>query len=240
VGCSLQNFDNLGSGAGELVAGGAAGVAGTTDMGGTGGAAGGASAGTTGIGGGGVGGTATRPPEAGGGPNGGTGGGLPPIGSGGTSVGDGGPGESVNLFEDPSFEAGHSDWAGFGNSDISDVSDRAHTGTHCIGSIDRTETWEGPSFRIESVVSAGASYQASVWAWSEVSPTLSLSLKQVCSGDTATYTTIATASAASTWVKLQGNFTVPSCTLSELRLYIEGPAAEEDFYVDDVSLSLAP
>jgi hypothetical protein len=66
---------------------------------------------------------------------------------------------------------------------------------------------------------------------------LSLTLKVHCAGEEASYLHIADATGGNaSWTQLSGAFTVPTCTLSELSLYVEGPAAGVNLYVDDVGV----
>jgi carbohydrate binding protein with CBM4/9 domain len=183
-----------------------------------------------------------------------------PIGNGGAGGSAGnagaGAGEPENLIVNPSFEAGHANWIGFGNSTILDVIGGAHSGDQCIASMNRTQSWEGPSFDALSIVTPGQVYQVGAWvrldagtpngaadAGSEdagppvVAPqAVALSFKSLCEGAPEVYTPIISMAVGPTWRLLQARLTVPSCTLNELRIYFEGPAPGTVFYVDDVSL----
>jgi hypothetical protein len=58
-----------------------------------------------------------------------------------------------------------------------------------------------------------------------------------CTGAADQFVRIGTAHATdSAWTQLTGTLTVPSCPLSGLIAYFEGPAAGIDSYVDDVAL----
>ncbi len=263
AGCSLQNFDALGSGADGLDplgvgdVGGAAGAgmggAGTGGAGqgeggaGAAGAAWGGSAGSGAGGGGAAGGSVPAPVE-------GNGGGAAEGGS-GNDVGSGGnagsavapsadAGVGPNLFSDPGFEVAHVGWVGFGDSSIVDVVGEGLLGSRCISSVDRTETFEGPSHRLEALVQPGESYlvEASVRTGAGAAA-MRISLKQACEGSDETYPLVATGSANNAdWLHLEGTFTVPaaaSCTLTEYLVYIEGPESGVSFFVDDVGLYLA-
>lgn len=205
AGCSLQDFDGLGTGLPAI--GGSAG---------------------------------SDSPEAGvGGTDPGLGGAGGSDGTGGTEGPEtGAPVENPNLFTDPSFEDGHSGWIPFGNSLILDVSDQAHSGTHCIQSFDRTQTYEGPSRRIAGLVTKGAAYEASGWVRAEGGPTINLAIKQSCQGASDSYITFASAVETTAWTQVAGIFTVPDCVLTEYLLYFEGPPGGVDFFLDDVSLRL--
>jgi hypothetical protein len=63
-----------------------------------------------------------------------------------------------------------------------------------------------------------------------------MSLKTVCEGATEAYSPIAATAVGDAWTPVSGEFTAPTCVLSELRIYLEGPPADVDFFVDDVSM----
>jgi hypothetical protein len=180
---------------------------------------------------------------------------------GGGSAGNAGAGgvDPQNLIVNASFEAGHANWIGFGNSTILDVLGKAHSGDLCIASTNRTQSWEGPSYDALSIVTAGQAYQMGAWVRldagsdgasadagagdagtpEELLQTVALSFKSLCEGAPETYTPIRSMAVGTTWRFLQGRLTVPSCTLNELRIYFEGPAPGIVFHVDDVSLVVA-
>ena len=39
------------------------------------------------------------------------------------------------------------------------------------------------------------------------------------------------------WVEFTGSIAVPDCTLTELLIYVEGPGADVNIYIDDVVIS---
>jgi hypothetical protein len=217
--CSLQNFDELSDGLGSR----------------------GASGGASGNGSGGASGNGALPPN--GGASGSSTDGA--SGSGGMSAGasgDADAGERRNLIPDPGFEAGHQGWIAFGGSAIVDVDSQGREGSRCISSIDRTETFEGPSLDIEALVEADATYWLEAWVRvSAGTQRLSLSLKTVCEGLDATYAPIVSDFAGDDeWTELSGQFTTPTCALIEFAFYVEGPASGVSFYVDDVGLYPVP
>jgi cellulase/cellobiase CelA1 len=62
-------------------------------------------------------------------------------------------------------------------------------------------------------------------------------LRSVCQGSSTVYTNVASGTATNSgWVQLTGSFEVPSCTLSQLGIYAEGPRTTVVLYVDDVSI----
>jgi hypothetical protein len=217
----------------------------SSEWGSVGGGQGGTQAGSGGVGGAGQGGSGTSGDSGAGGSAGNAGAGA---------------GEPVNLIVNSSFEAGHANWIGFGNSTILDVLSGAHSGDQCIASTNRTQSWEGPSYDALAIVTPGQVYQVGAWvrldtgtpggaaedAGSEDAGTpvlapqaVALSFKSLCEGAPEVYTPLISMAVGPTWRLLQARLNVPSCTLNELRIYFEGPAPGRVFYVDDVSLSVA-
>jgi hypothetical protein len=147
------------------------------------------------------------------------------------------------LIPDPSFEGGHAGWMGFGDSHIIDVAD-AHSGGRSIMATNRQWTWEGPGYDIRSLVIAGEPYAVSAWVRNEFdSDSIILTLKTQCSGEE-TYTRLATRAVGADWMSIDASFFAPACAelevLEELVIYVEGPAAQKNLLLDDVSLRWAP
>ena len=150
---------------------------------------------------------------------------------------------SPELIPNPSFEGGHDGWMGFGDSHIIDAAD-AHSGSRSILATNRQYTWEGPGYDIRSLVVAGAPYAVSAWVRNEFdSDSIILTLKTQCSGEP-TYTRLATRAVGANWMSIDASFFAPACgpleALEELVVYVEGPAANRNLLVDDVSLRSAP
>jgi hypothetical protein len=156
---------------------------------------------------------------------------TPPVGS------DGGAAEpGPELFPDPSFEAGHAGWLGFGESRVTDVLE-GHTGNRAILSTNRNATWEGPIYDILPLVLPAQPYAVSAWVRNEVGTNnIMLTLEATC-GSEITYTPLSTRAVATQWQQLDASFIAPDCAdLTELSVYIEGPPATYNVLVDDTSL----
>ena len=140
------------------------------------------------------------------------------------------------LFPDPSFEAGHAGWLGFGDSRITDVLE-AHTGNRAILATNRNATWEGPIYDILPLVLPGQPYAISAWVRNEIGThNIMITLKTTC-GDDTTYSPLSTRAVATQWQQLDASFIVPDCSdLKELYVYVEGPPATYNVLVDDTSL----
>jgi hypothetical protein len=92
-------------------------------------------------------------------------------------------------------------------------------------------------------------YQASAWATVGGLPDggapspqqVKMTAKYTCAGGTPTYATIGSVSGvlAGTWGQITGSFATTCTSLaagSKIEVYIEGPAAGIDLYVDDVAI----
>jgi hypothetical protein len=200
---------------------------------------------------GGSGGSGGTPPDIGG--AGGSAGTAGRSGAGGSQSGGSGSGNAGNgsvpndagvtgnLFPDPGFELGHVGWGPFGTTTIVDVAGEGRNGTKCVEATDRVQAYAGPSRSIKPpFTEPGQTYRVEGWVRAGVgTPTISMTVKTLCDGETEIYTVVNNVAASATEYKeLSGNFSVPTCTLTEYVVYFEGPVAGESFYVDDVGLYL--
>lgn len=153
-------------------------------------------------------------------------------------------GESLppNLLPDPGFETGPGDFsAAFGG--VLEVSAaQARSGEQSLRVSARTETWQGAVVDLTARVEAGRSYLASVHALvdSAAPQSLLLTSRVGCAGLEDEFVTVATGIGdRGAWVELAGELTPPAaseCELEDVLLYVEGPPAQFDLYVDDASL----
>lgn len=228
-----SNPGNAGEGGTDSVSGGSSGSGGSSQAGGSAG---------------------TGTYDGSGGTSGGAGGTA--SGDGGTTAGTGGNGECApsgdpggasapafdgglpeNLISDPSFESGHAGWVGQGSPTIVDVDEHPHTGLRCLRATNRAQSWMGPLLPIGSLVTGGASYEASAWVRLSADAQVSLTLKEECAGEATTFSSLHFDTATGCdWRRLSGQFVAPSCTLTHLDLVIEGASAGVDIFVDDVAL----
>jgi hypothetical protein len=241
VACSLQDFSHLSGGepdAGPFAAAGAGATAGaggafTGGDGGVGGAAGmgpGASGAAGAVGNSGSGGAGGTGGVGGAGGTGGVGG----AGSVSEPSDDAGPDD--NLVSDPGFETGVSNWGIFGAVLLSWQSQGPYAGSHCLRASSRSDSWAGPLYPLKAVVSAGQTYSVTAWLrTSHVDQSLKITAKTLCSGDTSSSfaEVVSLSPAQNYWQLYSGTFVAPSCTLEDFGLYIEGPPAGEDIYVDE-------
>lgn len=143
----------------------------------------------------------------------------------------------------PGFEDGNTTgwtvWAG----DLSPSKAAVHTGDYSGLVTERTEAWQGPVRDLIDVIKDGHTYQFSVWVKLDNADDSYVKLTiQQADGDGTHYTVISEATAYNDrWVQLSGTFT-PDITgyLEGLNLYVEGPAAGVQFYVDDLQIKWSP
>jgi hypothetical protein len=154
------------------------------------------------------------------------------------------------LLSNASFEDGKGDWIPLGGAVLRVSRTTAHTGERSLQLGGRTQSWEGPSLDVTALVQPGQQYVASAWVRtaSEGQP-FHIVRKAICAGDAGAdgngqgyiYAQLASTYAYGTWSQIvAAPFTVPDCELSSFAIHVEGPAPGATFFLDDVSLSVAP
>lgn len=146
----------------------------------------------------------------------------------------------ANLLSNSGFETGTTDgWVAWGGATIAATTAQARTGVYSGIVTNRNATWEGPVATLTAAVTLGATYAASMWLRVDGAPSapVDLTVKTTCSGAADVYQQIASGTATDTgWVQLSGTIVVPLCSLVELDLYAEGPAAGVNLLADDASV----
>ncbi|MFE6076430.1 endo-1,4-beta-xylanase [Paenibacillus sp. NPDC057886] len=105
----------------------------------------------------------------------------------------------------------------------------------------RSDSWHGPTLRVEQLVETGKEYQISAWVKliEPASTTLQLST-QVGQGSGASYNSVAstTVNVGDGWVKLEGTYRYNSLGDGYLTIYVEAPNSKTaSFYVDDIRIA---
>lgn len=156
-------------------------------------------------------------------------------------------GTPPNLLANSSFEAGADGWSGFGVPSVSVVKD-AHTGDKALLASDRSASSQGPAIDVTSVVKSGFIYQASAFVSIKrdkhgkhgkhpAPEPVALTAKISCDGAAPTFLPIASGTATrDEYTALTGTLTLPLCTITQVVLYAEGPAAGVDLLIDDAAL----
>jgi glucuronoarabinoxylan endo-1,4-beta-xylanase len=144
----------------------------------------------------------------------------------------------TNILINPGFESGTEGWAGR-SCTIEAVKTVAHSGSGSAKATGRTANWQGVKQSVFDKMVNGKAYRVSGWVRLEnaASAPVALSVEQQ-DGKGTNYHNVASATATdSNWVLLSGDFTLDvNGTLSFLDVYFEGPAADVNFYVDDVNV----
>ena len=143
-----------------------------------------------------------------------------------------------NIVSNGTFESGTSGWYTYSGV-ASSTTARAHSGTHSL--LIGNRTGNAPAITdLTSVVTKGTSYTADVWVsiGGAASANVNLTEAVTCDGAT-TYTWIVNPVTVNDgqWAELKGALNIPNCTnLSSVQLFVEGPGAGVDLYVDDVNV----
>jgi endo-1,4-beta-xylanase len=150
--------------------------------------------------------------------------------------------EAPNLIDNTDFEGGTQGWFALLGGKLLTATDRAHSGEQSARITARTETHHGPYYDLTNLVEAGASYTARAFALHSAAAAepLVMTARIECEGAAPLFQRLAEVSAASAqWFELSGALRVPTaaeCVPYRILLYVEGPAAGVDLFVDDVSL----
>ena len=158
----------------------------------------------------------------------------------GGSAGSAEPVIPSNLILNPGFEDTPSRWAAVGACSLGLSSESPRTGSSCLLISNRAETWQGPGYDLTSALTRNASYRATVWARvPEGSQTMQLTYKHRCEDQTDdTYTPFGASRISTEWTELSASFVAADCKALQSLIYVEGPAANADFYIDDTSVVL--
>jgi hypothetical protein len=144
----------------------------------------------------------------------------------------------TNLLKNPGFEDGTDGWEARGCK-IESVTTPVHSGAKSVKAIERAETWQGVKQSLIGKVVNGKTYKISGWVRLDNSDSDNIILSIEMEDDNPPqYINLETLTCSNTeWTELSGEFTPsPSGTLKTLDIYFEGPAADVNFFVDDVNV----
>lgn len=141
-----------------------------------------------------------------------------------------------NIIANGDFEAGTASWFAFGPATLATSSD-AHSGTTAAIASNRSADWNGIATNLTSLVVPTATYRASAWlkvSGAATSP-IRLTAAARCAGGATQFIPVAAGTGTdSAWTEIGGSLQIPDCTLEDVTLYAEGPAAGVDLLLDDV------
>ncbi len=146
---------------------------------------------------------------------------------------------AANLLTNPGFETGNtSGWSPFG-CNLSAVS-VSHSGSYGCLANSRSGAWSGPSQILTGSINDGDTCTISVWAklQNASSANVKVTMLQKDDDDETKYHLINTATVGDDgWTNILGYFTLDvNGTLTELRMYVEKPDPNVNFYIDDASV----
>jgi hypothetical protein len=145
-----------------------------------------------------------------------------------------------NVLPDGTFESGIGSWFTW-NGSLSTTTTLSHSGAQAAVLTNRTGN--GPIARsLNGLVQAGKTYQVALWSTignTTSAANVNITRKLTCDGATS-YAWIGSQVSVSpgVWSKLGGTLTLPACTnMTDVMIYVEGPGAGIDLYVDDVTVA---
>ena len=150
-----------------------------------------------------------------------------------------------NLAQNPGFESGTTGWSAFGdgNATLTASTVQKHSGSFSGLVQNRTATWNGAAQSFLGVIQPGIRYNISAWVELASGPnqTVMLTMKKT-DGTSTTFQNVANVTASSSgWAQLSGTYTLSvTGVLSDVTLYMEGPAAGTNYYCDDFDVEAPP
>lgn len=163
----------------------------------------------------------------------------------GSSEGSGRSGSPNAVFATIDFEdktaQGFSGRGGSERLTVTDEENATKDGKYSLKVENRSESWHGPSLRIDKYVEEGGEYKFSAYVKliEPASAQITLST-QIGNGSSATYANITqqNVSTGSGWVKLEGLYRY-SMKSDYITIYVESSSPNASFYIDDVTAELA-
>jgi len=144
----------------------------------------------------------------------------------------------TNVLVNPDFEKGIDGWANR-SCQIEAVNSPVHSGKASAKVFGRGETWQGIRQTMLGKMVLAKTYKVSGWVRLDNAPSATIMVSFEQRDDSGTkYPNVASVKATdSNWVQISGNFTLDvNGTLAGLDVYLEGPPAGVNFYVDDVNI----
>lgn len=149
---------------------------------------------------------------------------------------------SNEILANPDFESGISNWFSHGSTSVTLETVEVHSGNNSAKAADRTDGWNGIAHGVDGLLTAGETYTVSAWVKlaNVSSDTVGLTVK-LTDDDGEHYVGVNTITATDgEWMQLTGTYThtVVGNEVSAY-VYVEGPAAGVEYYIDDISVMLA-
>ncbi len=135
-------------------------------------------------------------------------------------------------FEDNTTQ-GFEGRAGSESLTVTDETNHTEGGKYALKVEGRSDTWHGPSLRVEKYIDLGYEYKISVWVKMIEPSTAELTLSTQVGSDQ--YINLAKQIVTSgEWVQLEGRYRYTNAGGEYITIYIESNNATASFYIDDV------
>ena len=149
---------------------------------------------------------------------------------------------SNNILLNPDFELGTEHWFGHGSTSVTLEKTQAHSGNNSAKAADRTGGWNGIAHGMDGLLTVDETYTVSAWVKlaNASSANVGLTIKLTDDeGDHYVGVNSVTATDGE-WIQLTGSYT-HSVIGNEVStyVYIEGPDAGIEYYIDDISIKLS-
>ena len=146
-------------------------------------------------------------------------------------------GQLPNLIANGNLEIGLDGWSTWAG-ELKRTAFFAKNGRGGLRVKNRTENWHGAVYDISEVIKPAQEYDTSVWTRVLArNQQVSLSLMTQCDSEGAIYQSLDTVSPRLfRWSQITARFTTPDCDSLTASLYIEGPQAGIDLFVDGLTL----
>lgn len=151
-------------------------------------------------------------------------------------------GNSSNLLSNPGFENGATGWTVFGSGNYVIVNDPVYAGAQALLMEGRTATWNGIARDVSGLLTSGMNYAYSAYArlgFGTDNCKLVLRINYTDGSEPEYFNIVEQSVGSEEWAALSGEFIYTpdsSKTVSNVSLYLSGPAAGTNLYGDAFSL----
>jgi len=141
------------------------------------------------------------------------------------------------------FEDGtNQGWTPRGGVTLEAVSEAVHSGSYSLKTTNREDTWQGPSLNVKGILEKGATYEIIGYVKLVEEPaepsTVKFTIEEKTTGGDQDWVVVAEKEITDTeWVEFSGQYTSNE-DLSEQTLYVESSNVDDEFYIDDISITL--
>lgn len=110
-------------------------------------------------------------------------------------------------------------------------------GSYALKVEGRSDSWHGPSLRVEKYVDKGSEYKVSAWVKLIEPASAQLDLSTQIGQTSPNYPSLSakTVNASDGWVKLEGSYRYNSVSDEFLSIYVQSSNKTASFYIDDIS-----